>query len=171
MPGTGRRDGLSWRFSGLPNWSKWIYGWDVLPECKRDRSGNLSLPECKSSDWKWTDFWSIFSDFKTGDIGICKEYGSFEWVDLFWNATIWTLWRRWDRWSFVVLYQRTQRRYCTIFYGTSEEVWWLCRICGSFMLSGLSRIIYAGLWVVFWEIKRNRNLYYFWYWHRITARS
>ena len=22
----------------------------VLPECKRDRSGNLSLPECKSSD-------------------------------------------------------------------------------------------------------------------------
>lgn len=36
-------------------------------------------------------FWSIFSDFKTGDIGICKEYGSFEWVDLFWNATIWTL--------------------------------------------------------------------------------
>lgn len=24
--------------------------------------------------------------------------------------------------TFVVLYQRTQRRYCTIFYGTSEEV-------------------------------------------------
>ena len=26
-----------------------------------------------------------------GDISVCKEYGSFEWVDLFWNAAIWTL--------------------------------------------------------------------------------
>ena len=69
--------------------------------------------------------------------------------------------------------QRTQRRYCAIFYGNIRRSLYGCvGFCGSFMLSWIIENLSMQDYEWFFEKLRETEIcIIFVYWHRITARS